>query len=86
MLLASTKAAGTGLNLTCACRVLILDVWWTWAHEDQVMLRLQCILSGDVPGMDPQSSVTSLVFMPHSRQSLTSLSGMLSLCRASWCT
>lgn len=36
VLLASTKAAGTGLNLTCACRVLILDVWWTWAHEDQV--------------------------------------------------
>ena len=40
VLLASTKAAGTGLNLTCACRVLILDVWWTWAHEDQVMLSL----------------------------------------------
>lgn len=35
VLLASTKAAGTGLNLTCACRVIILDVWWTWAHEDQ---------------------------------------------------
>ena len=48
VLLASTKAAGTGLNLTCACRVLILDVWWTWAHEDQVMLRIQGILRGDV--------------------------------------
>ena len=36
VLLASTKAAGMGLNVTCACRAIILDVWWNGAFEDQV--------------------------------------------------
>ncbi len=36
VLLASTKAAGMGLNLTCACRAIIMDVWWNGAFEDQV--------------------------------------------------
>ena len=37
VLLASTKAAGMGLNVTCACRAVILDVWWNGAFEDQVI-------------------------------------------------
>ncbi len=27
-----------GLNLTCACRIILTDVWWNSAHEDQVQL------------------------------------------------
>ncbi|BDA45031.1 Helicase-like transcription factor [Coccomyxa sp. Obi] len=39
VLLASTKAAGMGLNITCACRAIILDVWWNGAFEDQAVDR-----------------------------------------------
>ncbi|KAK9908100.1 hypothetical protein WJX75_002756 [Coccomyxa subellipsoidea] len=39
VLLASTKAAGMGLNVTCACRAVILDVWWNGAFEDQAVDR-----------------------------------------------
>ncbi|EIE21127.1 hypothetical protein COCSUDRAFT_57047 [Coccomyxa subellipsoidea C-169] len=39
VLLASTKAAGMGLNVTCACRAIILDVWWNGAFEDQAVDR-----------------------------------------------
>ncbi|KAK9805404.1 hypothetical protein WJX73_001738 [Symbiochloris irregularis] len=39
VLLCSTKAAALGLNLTCACRVIILDVWWNAAFEDQASDR-----------------------------------------------
>jgi hypothetical protein len=41
VLLASTKAAGMGLNVTCACRAVILDVWWNGAFEDQVIAMCQ---------------------------------------------
>ena len=34
VLLASTKAAGMGLNLVCASKVIVLDVWWNGAFED----------------------------------------------------
>ena len=36
VLLCSTKAGGVGLNLTCASRVILIDVWWNSAPEDQV--------------------------------------------------
>lgn len=39
VLLCSTKAASLGLNLECACRVIILDVWWNGAYEDQAADR-----------------------------------------------
>ena len=39
VLLCSTKAAALGLNLECACRVIILDVWWNAAFEDQAADR-----------------------------------------------
>ena len=38
-MLCSTKAAALGLNLECACRVIILDVWWNAAFEDQAADR-----------------------------------------------
>ena len=42
VLLASTRSAGLGLNLTCASRVTILDVWWNGASEDQVRCTRAC--------------------------------------------
>ena len=42
MLLASTRSAGLGLNLTCASRVVVLDVWWNGASEDQVRTLRTC--------------------------------------------
>lgn len=38
VLLCSTKAGGVGLNLTCASRVVLIDVWWNSAPEDQVLI------------------------------------------------
>lgn len=39
VLLCSTKAGGVGLNLTCASRVILIDVWWNSAPEDQAIDR-----------------------------------------------
>lgn len=39
VMLVSLKAGGTGLNLTAADRVILLDDWWNPAVEDQAMAR-----------------------------------------------
>ena len=39
VLLASLKACGVGLNLTCASVVIMLDLWWNPAVE----VRLPCL-------------------------------------------
>lgn len=39
LLLVSLKAGGTGLNLTAANLVLLLDPWWNWAVEAQAVDR-----------------------------------------------
>jgi SNF2 family DNA or RNA helicase len=38
-LLASLKAGGTGLNLTAADHVFLMDLWWNPAVEDQAADR-----------------------------------------------
>lgn len=43
VLLASLKASGTGINLTCACRVYLLEPWWNPAVEEQAMDRVHRI-------------------------------------------
>ena len=35
IMVTSFKCGGTGLNLTCASRVLLVDLWWNSALEDQ---------------------------------------------------
>src|SRR6201994_4603976 len=40
ILLASSQSGGTGLNLTVATRVLILDPWWNKASEMQAFNRI----------------------------------------------
>eukprot|EP00474_Spongospora_subterranea_P010073 CRZ10531.1 hypothetical protein [Spongospora subterranea] len=40
VLLASLKCASLGLNLVCARRVILLDVWWNPAVEDQAFDRV----------------------------------------------
>lgn len=40
VLLASSRAAGVGLNLTCASRVVLLDPWWNSAFESQAIDRV----------------------------------------------
>ena len=35
----SLKAGGLGLNLTCASLVLLMDLWWNPAVEDQAINR-----------------------------------------------
>merc|ERR1712151_148322 len=40
IILCSLKAAGTGLNLTAADHVLLIDPWWNPAVEDQAVDRL----------------------------------------------
>jgi SNF2 family DNA or RNA helicase len=37
---ASLKACGVGLNLTCACCVVMLDLWWNPAVEAQAIDRV----------------------------------------------
>ncbi|KAI9365072.1 hypothetical protein BD770DRAFT_439200 [Pilaira anomala] len=37
VLLASTKCGSTGLNLTCANRVILLDLWWDPTLENQAI-------------------------------------------------
>merc|ERR1719436_2229745 len=39
VILCSLKAAGTGLNLTAADHVLLIDPWWNPAVEDQAIDR-----------------------------------------------
>ncbi|CEO98810.1 hypothetical protein PBRA_006924 [Plasmodiophora brassicae] len=39
VLLASLKCASLGLNLTCARRVVLLDIWWNPAVEEQAFDR-----------------------------------------------
>jgi len=43
VLLVSLKAGGTGLNLTAATRVYLMDLWWNPAVEDQAMQRVHRI-------------------------------------------
>jgi len=40
VMLISTKAGGTGLNLTEANRAFLMDVWWNSAVDDQAMDRI----------------------------------------------
>merc|ERR1711879_108678 len=40
VILCSLKAAGTGLNLTVADHVMLMDPWWNPAVEDQAIDRL----------------------------------------------
>lgn len=42
-LIASIKAAGTGLNLVIANNVIICDPWWNPAQEDQAIGRVHRI-------------------------------------------
>lgn len=39
VLIVSLKAAATGLNLTCACNVVLLDLWWNPTVEEQAIDR-----------------------------------------------
>ncbi|KAG1460998.1 hypothetical protein G6F56_005821 [Rhizopus delemar] len=43
VLLVSTKCGSLGLNLTCANRVILLDVWWNPAVENQAIDRVHRI-------------------------------------------
>lgn len=43
ILLASLKASGTGINLTAASRVYLLEPWWNPAAEEQAMDRVHRI-------------------------------------------
>lgn len=43
ILLASLKASGTGINLTAASRVYLLEPWWNPAVEEQAMDRVHRI-------------------------------------------
>ncbi|URE38177.1 hypothetical protein MUK42_06738 [Musa troglodytarum] len=43
VLLASLKAAGTGINLTAASRVYLMEPWWNPAVEEQAMDRVHRI-------------------------------------------
>lgn len=40
VLLASLKASGTGINLTAASRVYLMEPWWNPAVEEQAMDRV----------------------------------------------
>lgn len=40
ILLVSLKCGSVGLNLTCANRVILLDVWWNPAVENQAIDRV----------------------------------------------
>ena len=42
-MLVSLKAGGVGINLTCACKVYLMDLWWNPAIEDQAMDRVHRI-------------------------------------------
>lgn len=35
IMVTSFTCGGTGLNLSCASRVLLVDLWWNMALEDQ---------------------------------------------------
>jgi 3-dehydroquinate synthase len=43
VILISLKAGGVGINLTCACKVYLMDLWWNPAVEDQAMDRVHRI-------------------------------------------
>ncbi|KAI9280662.1 SNF2 family N-terminal domain-containing protein [Sporodiniella umbellata] len=43
VLLVSTKCGSLGLNLTCANRVILLDIWWNPAVENQAIDRVHRI-------------------------------------------
>lgn len=43
ILLASLRASGTGINLTCANHVYLLEPWWNPAVEEQAMDRVHRI-------------------------------------------
>jgi len=39
LLVMQLKAGGVGLNLTDASRVIVYDLWWNWAMENQAICR-----------------------------------------------
>lgn len=43
VLLVSTKCGSLGLNLTCANRVILMDIWWNPALENQAIDRVHRI-------------------------------------------
>jgi len=43
MQISSTRCGGLGLNLTCANRVILVDLWWNIAIEAQAFGRVQRI-------------------------------------------
>ncbi|RKP04770.1 P-loop containing nucleoside triphosphate hydrolase protein, partial [Thamnocephalis sphaerospora] len=43
VLLVSLRAGGTGLNLTAASQVFLLDPWWNWSVEEQAIDRVHRI-------------------------------------------
>ena len=43
VMLVSLKCGGVGLNLSIACRVIICDLWWNPAVEDQAIDRVHRI-------------------------------------------
>lgn len=55
VLLLSLKAASVGLNITCACHVVLMDLWWNPAVEDQAIDRAHRI------GQQRPVNVTRLV-------------------------
>ncbi|KAI3649497.1 hypothetical protein MP228_005129 [Amoeboaphelidium protococcarum] len=40
VLIMSLKAGGVGINLTCATRVYLMDIWWAQASEQQAIDRV----------------------------------------------
>lgn len=40
VLLATTQTGGTGLNLDCASRVILLEPWWNDSRDQQAISRV----------------------------------------------
>lgn len=55
ILLASLRSGGTGLNLTCASRVLLVDLWWNSSVEQQAFARTYR------RGQDKETAMTRLI-------------------------
>jgi len=55
ILIASLRTGGTGLNLTCASRVLMVDLWWNSSVEQQAFARTYR------RGQDKETRMTRLI-------------------------